>query len=217
MDKHFIRINRIKSFLPVQVIADIDDTIHAYGNAHFNVHISGFDERLPNKTLYPCVKSIFRLIFNNYGKMPIVLVSARPFFLEHKKKELERILNLPLSIYGGDFLSSFGAVTANYMKIAHKKIENINMHIQENGLNVRYIWFGDNGQGDEIVAIKLLEERKIEAAFIHKVLNKSKYEMSNLYYFCSYSDVASILKQILKINVNCNVDDSFTYSEDCVI
>ena len=218
-------------FRPIQIFTDIDDTIWAAGHSNMRAHIAGVDERLPKKTIYPCVRSFYKYVHDYHGKLYIVAVSARPFNVSNKQKSLSKKLGVPFVMYGGD-VTSAGAVWGGYRGIGEKKISNIEGHLRKQLFSPVYgwkpfsnIWIGDNGQGDEIVAKRLLEGNKIMAAFIHIVNFKKEFEvMPNLHYFCTYQDVAGILGRYydLHFNLECPLEDtsdynvvSYEYAHDC--
>lgn len=200
----------------IQIFSDIDDTLYASGLSYARTHIAGVDERLPSKTFYPCVKKIYKEIYNNYGNLPIVFVSARPFGIDRKQIELKHVLDVECIVYGGDF-TSVGALWGDFEAMANRKIESIKLHTSATNRDIINFWFGDNGQGDEITAVRLLEENVIHSGFIH-IVNSSKKSIKhpNLFYFCTYADVAKILRDRYQIYVHCKSDRTeYAYAAMC--
>ena len=207
----------------IQLLSDIDDTLYSSGRAYFGTQIAGIDIRLPAKTLYPCVIAIHRSIFRRYGRHPSVFVSANPTSSRRKADHLAGLLGIPrVTIYRGDW-GSFGAIVGRfstdrtwYNRISTRKIENILWHIARYPSR-KYFWVGDNGQGDEAVATFLVRHRLIAGAFIHLVdLTTQKFTpFTNVHYFCTYSDVAKILRQVYGLNVSCPSTAVYTYAKGC--
>ena len=102
--------------------------------------------------------------------------------------------------------------------MAKRKVENIKKHLREHAIAGQLnFWFGDNGQGDEETAKQLLKDGTIHAAFIHKVQEKkSCLQIPNMHYFCTYANVAEILRDNYGILYHCGLDKkNYIYAREC--
>lgn len=143
----------------VKVVSDIDDTVYANWK----------DVRFPKKTVYPGVRSLYRALVRRAGDL--VFLSARPGdrsgVVERKSLAslLERGFENAVMLAG-----SLRKVHSN-RAIADKKHENLTEY---RALWPEYgaVFFGDSGQGDAILAERLLEDPGAHGAhaFIHDVL-----------------------------------------------
>lgn len=169
----------------LKIVSDIDDTLLSSGG-HFP---AGCDRRYPRRALYPGILELFRALHadgGSDGSGDLVLLSARP----HTYKDLTEglsyayfarlrqanLLHATPTLLAGDLKSSLQIVTsasaagAALEAVALKKLCNLRE------LSLLYpdyslLLFGDNGQGDVLVAERMLRELRAQArlALIHLV------------------------------------------------
>ena len=179
--EHFKSQSLLKEERRLHVLSDIDDTL--FSNL--------LDRRYPHKTVYPGVRQFyFELNFSNekirdanvrfdengtlgtYGPgRNITFLSARPRFLV--ANTLEKMNKLGL--FGAAILPGDISHLVTNSRMMAKKLENF---LQYRLLypEVRFLFIGDNGQGDLDLGKVLVKEHADQVNFvaIHNVLKKSK-------------------------------------------
>ncbi|MEZ4272772.1 MAG: phosphatase domain-containing protein [Myxococcota bacterium] len=157
----------------VKILSDVDDTVFS------SIH----DERVAKGTTYPGIVAFYRALARppGEGRSNLTFLSARPRdplgVVENYTKHRLRQKNMPEhALLTGDVFHWLG-----HAHQAKKKIENF---VQYQALFPEYgfIFFGDSGQGDPIVARTLLEKhvKHMVAAFIHDLGNLSRHDVRQL-------------------------------------
>ena len=193
------------------VLTDIDDTL--YANREHRTCIAGSDMSWPEKIAYPGVKEMHRQLhyLHNSTHYSTVL-SATPGAMKTKKinsQELKDILggtdfsfiqgiegkreilrNTPsillTSAYRGD--NPDGTF---YRTCADTKYARFQQYVRIFPER-QYIWIGDNGQGDEVAGIRMLNQRDVMVTVcIHIVRQPVAGSMDpRIIYFNSYGELA---------------------------
>lgn len=142
----------------IKLLSDIDDTLMA----------SFLDDRYPRGTLYPGVRSFYKALVGEEGP---VFMSARP---EDGAGMVERMTLSQLRALG---FAGAGMVAGETLRIwdaeaiARDKTRSIRQYL---GLfpEYQFIWVGDSGQGDALVARRLRREfpERVPVCFIHDVV-----------------------------------------------
>ena len=82
----------------------------------------------------------------------------------------------------GKFKDNFSVKESSSSSKAHTKYTNLQQFFATCGSDRRHFFLGDNGEGDEILSIKLLESnmRSLQACFIHKVSRYPAKEVNRI-------------------------------------
>jgi len=168
---HIQKINNSEK--KIHIISDIDDTIFASSTG-------GTDNSFINYKLYPGIIDLFNILKKE--SKYITFLSARPEIFNNKKK----FINIPHNILNGNFYTlldgSKGLINIslygndninNYKNIAEKKI-NSYINYQKIYPEYKFIFFGDLGQGDIIVAKELLKNNTL-IVILHDIYRNNNW------------------------------------------
>jgi hypothetical protein len=196
------------------VLTDIDDTL--YANREHLTCIAGSDMSWPEKIAYPGVKEMHRQLHSLHKSTHYsTVLSATPGAMKTKKinsNELKDILggtdfsfiqgiegkreilrNVPSIIltlaYRGDNPDSIFYRTCADTKYA--RFQQYAKIFPER----QYIWIGDNGQGDEVAGIRMLNQQDVTVTVcIHIVRQPVEGSIDpRIIYFNSYGELATKL------------------------
>jgi hypothetical protein len=152
-----------------KVVSDIDDTVYANWK----------DERFPKKTIYPGVRALYRALVAAPGDL--VFLSARPGDRAGVVEQKSLSSMLEKGFADAVMLAGSIAKVHSNRAIADKKHENLT---QYRALWPEYgaVFFGDSGQGDAMLAERMLEDPGEHGAhaFIHDVVGLGDDERARL-------------------------------------
>jgi len=145
----------------LKILSDIDDTIYANWK----------DEKYRKKTPYPgMVQLLKRLNQSDDGgsRSDLVFITARPkeptkIAVRHAEKTLRRLGFSKPIILPGRLHQFFTSST-----ILERKWKNF-MEYKRLYPNHPFIFFGDSGQGDADLAVRMLKKKGIVLALIHRI------------------------------------------------
>lgn len=183
----------------LKVLSDIDDTLYANWK----------DKRFPAKTLYPGVTAFYRALVQEPAPPAslVTFITARPDErsgliegLTHnslrRRAELEHI-----TILSGSVLNLHSNAA-----IARKKIANFEAYA-DLFPEYRFVFVGDSGQGDAVLAAAMLESRpeSVPACFIHDVVDtpedaRSEAALEGIHFFDTYVGAAIQAHRLQLVN-----------------
>jgi hypothetical protein len=184
--QHFHKYQLPDSMAVTHILTDVDDTI--YPSA-----LGGSDLSFPDKTFYPGVVQLFHELS---GSPYITLLSARPKLLEPQTRNKFSNLCIPVNLLAGGLktlvregLPSLYKLAQgqydslrDYQQFAREKIDNFKKYASVYP-DYRFIFFGDIGQGDLLVAKSLAEEDSVIVSMIHDVYRtNSEGELESLFW-----------------------------------
>ena len=168
-----VNINNSNKSKKIHIISDIDDTI-------FPSNTGGTDKSFISYELYPGIIDLFN-IFKKESKY-ITFLSARPEIFNNNKN----LINIPYNLLNGNYYTfldgSKGLINQslygydnvnNYTNIANKKIESY-LNYQKIYPEYKFIFFGDLGQGDIIVAKELLKNNTL-IVVLHDIYRNNEW------------------------------------------
>lgn len=165
----------------VRIISDIDDTIYA----------NWIDEKFPKKTLYPGVLSFFHALSPLQDKL--VFLTARPKDRGHFSERLTR-----KRLQGFGFAHPVVLVGRWHQLhsdevILERKWSNVQAY-QRLYPKSRFVFIGDSGQLDAVIAQKMYEEGTLMLGLIHQIgSDKARThaeDFPNIRFFRTYSEAA---------------------------
>jgi hypothetical protein len=214
------------------IMTDIDDTL--YPNTEKGTYIAGSDISWMEKHPYPGIKKMYELLYKkkSFSNHSTVL-SATPGCLKTSKlKDSHHLLHDILGTYGfiqgiegkGQILSHVGDMASNFLSsrrhetpselsnlftlFGMTKFERFKQYLTlfpEHNI----LFIGDNGQGDVLAGIEMLEHIKslpnppLCHVFIHKVYDGQQFKQSkeegqivNMHFFENYLELAHKLRDI---------------------
>mmetsp|Transcript_29911 Transcript_29911/g.41649 ORF Transcript_29911/g.41649 Transcript_29911/m.41649 type:complete len:593 (-) Transcript_29911:107-1885(-) len=170
-----------------KILSDVDDTLFSSGGRF----PAGIDATYKHHELYPGVLAFYKeldlgLAKSNNGEWPphwrgnLAFLSARPHVYKDWSQaksyklfsQLKKSHNLHTTptLLAGELFSSFQMFRGDFNPMAHKKAQNF---FEYSSLypEYKFVFIGDNGQGDVIAAEMILEKysERLEGVFIHKV------------------------------------------------
>ena len=165
----------------VKVLSDIDDTFICNWK----------DERYPKGTVYPGVRQLYMELGND-----VTFVTARP---SDRPGFVEKATRDMLTKHGmGDATVLTGCFTKllTNASIAEKKLTNFVEYAQLYP-EVRFVFVGDNGQGDAMFGKRMLERapERMEAVLIHHI-GGTRLKHPGIKYFKTYVGAAHHMKKI---------------------
>eukprot|EP00466_Bigelowiella_natans_P006590 jgi/Bigna1/74371/fgenesh1_pg.28_\ len=152
-----------------KILSDVDDTLFSSGGRF----PAGIDATYKHHELYPGVLAF-------YKELDLAFLSARPHVYKDWSQaksyklfsQLKKSHNLHTTptLLAGELFSSFQMFRGDFNPMAHKKAQNF---FEYSSLypEYKFVFIGDNGQGDVIAAEMILEKysERLEGVFIHKV------------------------------------------------
>jgi hypothetical protein len=180
----------------LHVLSDIDDTL--FSNL--------LDKRYPHKTVYPGVRQFYfelnaanehildaNIRFDDDGSLGsfgpgrnITFLSARPRFLAASTLQKMNTLGL----HGASILPGNLSHLVTHGRMAAKKLENF-LHYRQIYPEVRFLFIGDNGQGDIDLGKVLAEKHRDQVVFIgiHNVYQEKRGEKPPRFDECVAADM----------------------------
>jgi hypothetical protein len=148
----------------MRVLSDIDDTLYANWK----------DGRYPKKTVYPGVLTFYDELAGKEGcdgHPDLVFLTARPdgfgWFEDFTRSRLAKRVRVRFSVLSGSLASARSSA-----KMAAKKLENF-LRYRDVWPECEFVFVGDSGQGDAILAEQMMERGTVRAALIHDVVATS--------------------------------------------
>ncbi|OQR83039.1 hypothetical protein ACHHYP_15185 [Achlya hypogyna] len=145
----------------VKIISDIDDTLFP----------GWADQRYPPHVLYPGVSHLYEAISRGVDKTPAVtFLTARPRGWLSVGRTLTADHLVSLGVTNPTVLNGSVQGLVSNTKIAGLKLQNFERYATLFP-EYKFVFFGDSGQGDALLASRLLElyPTKVPAAFIHDI------------------------------------------------
>jgi hypothetical protein len=202
------------------IITDIDDTIFPNNNGF--IETAGSDTSWHSHKLYPGIKQFYEEF---YKTLPLLetryttVLSGTPVFLKNIRINNQKIQTALGSNFG--FLQGFdskrhvlyGLIKGNPYKLAVSSSLlaeiKFNKYAQYKLLFPEYkmLLIGDNGQGDLLAGLRVLEHDTTALLFIHNIFkykthymfsttDEQKYKHERLYFFKNYLELASIFLKL---------------------
>jgi Phosphatidate phosphatase APP1, catalytic domain len=190
----------------VKLLSDIDDTLFSSGGPP-----GGVDKAFPKHALYPGVIAFYLELLRGMGDpqsdSSITFLSARPtvyhgFSERATYRKLQHIWNdrrVPSptpNLLPGDLRSSSPSLVGRMSGIARKKFENFVKYASVYP-EARFIFVGDNGQGDVDAGVNMREQfpDRVVAVFIHRFLKvdagvEAQHADDMISYFVTYVGAA---------------------------
>lgn len=178
--------NAATSQKAMRVVSDIDDTL--FSSLH--------DFRYPRGTVYPGALELLGAV----SSFPPVFLTARP---ELMASLFERLTHSQLRSCGIErctVLSGRVGGLFGHQRMAGQKARTLTSYA-ELYPEFEFIFLGDSGQGDLVMAETLLSKKRriIKNAFIHKLAEGqpgSQSSNSSVFHFSDYAELARILKDL---------------------
>ena len=190
----------------LHIVTDIDDTL--YANNEHKTYISGSDVSWPQKKPYPGVKEFYKQLHslpNSTGYSTVL--SATPGLLKMSKLKSPKLQSILGHDYGfvqgnerkRNMLGQVPGILDTWWKSGNNPGSSFYAGIADIkfGRFVQYarifperelIWIGDNGQGDVVAGVKMLNEYPNVKVFIHEVAPITEPD-ERIQYFKSYSEL----------------------------
>ena len=186
---HFKRNSQYKG--PLKILSDIDDT----------VYVNWKDEKYRKKTPYPGMIKLLNCLDegeNGENRGDLVFLTARPkeptkLAVKHASKTLKKLGFNKSIILPGRLHQFFTSST-----ILDRKWKNF-MEFKRLYPERPFIFFGDSGQGDADLAMRMLQKKGIEMALIHRIHPRRsnhwerQRRIHNLYFYDNTIDAAEHL------------------------
>lgn len=197
------------------VLTDIDDTL--YANRFWKSCIAGSDTSWPEHIAYPGVKEMHRQLHSlKKSTHYSTVLSATPGAAKTKKlksQELKDMLggtdfsfiqgiegkreilrNTPSTLLTGIFYRGNNPDGAFYRAIAETKYARFQQYAKMFPER-QYIWIGDNGQGDEVAGIRMLNQQDVTVTVCIHIVRQQVAGSTDprIIYFHSYGELATKL------------------------
>ncbi|EQC35932.1 hypothetical protein SDRG_06678 [Saprolegnia diclina VS20] len=157
-----LKVSMAHSHKPlIKIMSDIDDTLFA----------GWADQRYPAHVLYPGVSHLYRSIAHGVDKAPsVTFLTARPrgFFSLGRTLTADHLVSLGMT--NPTVLNGSVQGLVSNAKIAGLKLQNFERYATLFP-EYKFVFFGDAGQGDALLASRLLHlyPDKVPAVFIHDI------------------------------------------------
>jgi len=167
-------------------------------------------------------------IVKSMTKLPITFISARPKILENKTiNKISSLTNYKFSVLTGSVLPLIyeGVSWIIYNKLlsrlSHKKIAEGKYYNfirwQKIFPHNKFLFFGDDSQGDHIFARKMIDRFPDALACIRRVMDdniESEYIHPNIFYHRSYFHIIVLFNEYNLTNINDDKNDVNDYIDD---
>lgn len=197
------------------VLTDIDDTL--YANRFWKSCIAGSDTSWPEHIAYPGVKEMHRQLHSlqksthystvlsatpggaktkklNSQELKDMLGGTDFSFIQGVEGKREILRNTPSTLLTGIFYRGNNPDGAFYRAIAETKYTRFQQYAKIFPER-QYIWIGDNGQGDEVAGIRMLNQEDVTVTVCIHIVRQQVAGSTDprIIYFNSYGELATKL------------------------